>query len=147
MASNIVCEENVARHYGDNPDLLREYEKIAQSGECPFCPAGIEKQGFSIVRETPYWIAVKNQYPYANTALHLLLVPKRHIISFPELTGEELAEWHRLMVVLTLDFPEGYGLALRAGKVGGVILYHLHWHLIVPEIGTDGQISVNFGIG
>ena len=147
MAGNIVCEPNVERYYGSKPDLVRKYKEIAEGGECPFCPAGIEKQGFSIVRETPNWIAVKNQYPYPHTALHLLLVSKRHITSFSEFTDEELAEWNRLIRDLTLDYPEGYGLALRVGEVGGVTLYHLHWHIIVPEIGPDGQIPVNFGIG
>lgn len=147
MSRSIVCMENVLRYYGDNPVLLEKYRKIAEGGKCPFCPGNIENE---LVATTTHWAVVHNQFPYKNARLHLLLLPKRHVTSLSELLPEELTDLAMAIRVATADFPEldnGYGLAIRDGEVGGVTLYHLHFHLIAPDIGEKGQIPVNFGIG
>ena len=43
--------------------------------------------------------------------------------------------------------PDAYNHGINDGKAAGRTVDHLHWHIIVPEIGPDGQIPVNFGIG
>lgn len=147
MAKQIVCMENVERYYGANPEMLKKYRQIQDSGKCPFCPGNIEN---TIVGATTHWHIVHNQYPYKGARLHLLLLPKRHIISLAQLLPEEWADMNRAFNFATSKFPslnQGSGLAVRDGAVGGVSLYHLHFHLIVPEIGTSGPIPVNFGIG
>lgn len=147
MNQNIVCMENVRRYYSDNAELVKKYEEIVRSGKCPFCRPNIEN---TVVGETDHWIIVFNQPPYKTTRLHLLVLPRRHIISLSEMDAAEWANMVSAIGIATAEHPlllDGYGLAVRAKEIGGVTLYHLHWHLIAPAIGENGQIAVNFGIG
>lgn len=145
--SNIVCKQNVRRYYADNAEMLKKYRQIAESGKCPFCAPNIDNKFFG---ETSGWNIVYNQFPYKNSRLHLLLLPKRHIVHAADMTPDEWADLGaavRLTVAKAPWLANGFGLALRVGEVGGVSLYHLHFHLIAPEIGEKGQIPVSFGIG
>lgn len=147
MAGDIVCQGNVQRHYGSDPVTLAKYEAITRTGHCPFCFSHIENE---VVVETVYWVVVKNQIPYLGSRLHLLVLPKLHRISLSELNSDE---WEDLQNVIRLakdKYPflnDGYGFAVREKEVGGVTLYHVHFHIIAPEIGENGQIPVQFGIG
>lgn len=147
MTNPIVCWPNVHRYYGDNPDLLGKYRQIRERGNCPFCYPHIENK---FLCTTSWWNVIYNQYPYKCTSAHLLLLPKRHVIAVADLKSEE---WADMVVVLRGAeakeplLSKGYGLALRSGEAGGAILYHLHFHLILPEVGSEGAIPVNFGIG
>jgi len=147
IGDNIVCWENVLRYYGNNPELVEKYRKIKEGGECPFCPAGLKKE-YKLAGETDFWSIVYNQFPYKNSELHLLVIPKRHLISLSELSPEEWVQMPKAICIANV-FPytsKEYGLAIRVGEIGGVTLYHLHWHFIVPKFGK-GRIPVNFGIG
>lgn len=147
VSQDIVCMENVRRYYGDKPDLVAKYEEIAASGKCPFCAPNIENP---LVSETARWMIVENQFPYKNAKNHLLLIPRRHLVRLSHVAVEEWADFAVAIrkAHLATRCYDGFGLALRVGEVGGVTLHHLHWHLIVPEIGEKGTaIPVNFGIG
>ncbi len=147
---DIVCWPNVERYYGDNPKLVKKYRGIRESGECPFCPGNITKESRELVAETDLWNIIKNQYPYQGSAFHLLVVPKRHVISLRDLYPEEWAQMAEVIAIVADKYPfltKGYGLAVRVGEVGGVTLRHLHWHLIAPQVVETGPIAVNFEIG
>lgn len=156
MSDLIVCMENVQRYYGDRPDLLEENRQIKKSGKCPFCPDGIKEKRFEIVGETTNWMLVLNQFPYfpyKGSAVHILVVPKRHVISSFSLRASEWAQWQEILGIAAAKYPfllgEGFGIAMREKKLGGVTLYHLHFHIIAPKANTEGlaEIPVNFGIG
>ena len=145
--NTIVCEANVQRYYGDKPDLLEKYRKISENDKCPFCSGNIENE---LVGDTRDWIIVKNQFPYKNSQLHLLILPKRHVISFSEVSLDEMANLSIAIMLVKELFTcasQGCGLAVREGEMGGITLYHLHIHFIVPQVGGTGPIPVNFGIG
>lgn len=147
MSQNVVCEANVLRYYGDKPELLDKYARIAESGNCPFCAPNIQNE---FVGTTIHWSIVKNQFPYKGSRSHLLILPARHVIDVSELLLPEWIDFPRaieMAVRMNSFMQNGYGLALRVKEVGGVTLNHLHWHLITPQIGEKGQIPVNFGIG
>ena len=150
-SDKIVCLPNVKRYYRDNPQLIKKYREIAKKKKCPFCQRNIRNEGFSFVAETNDWWAIKNSYPYKNSALHLLIIPKRHVISLNALYPEEWNQMAKVIGIVFGKYPflaKGYGLAIRDGKVGGVTLFHLHFHLIAPKVELiTGQIAVNFGIG
>ncbi|MBI4101378.1 MAG: HIT family protein [Candidatus Nealsonbacteria bacterium] len=150
--NDIVCQANVARYYGESPDLLEEYRRITEGGKCPFCPEGIREKNFKVLGETDHWTIVHSQYPYKNVRLHLLAVPKRHIISSAELSRLEWADLAAVVGIAIDNFPflsQGFGWGVREKEAGGVTLYHLHFHLIAPEVNCRGlaEIAVNFGIG
>ena len=152
MGERIVCAANVDRYYGDNAALLAKYAEIARSNECPFCAPNIENP---FVGQTQGWNIVHNQFPYkyadgTTVRLHLLLLPKRHVLTFAELDGSEMADLGDAIRLAKVKYPflvNGCGMGVRELEVGGVTLYHLHWHLIAPQIGPKGQIPINFGIG
>lgn len=147
MANDIVCMANVERYYGTRLEILANLQETAKGGKCPFCAPNIVNQ---LVCETMCWRVVTNHFPYKNSRLHLLILPKRHIITPADLTWQEWAGMGEAIYKATNRFPylaDGYGLALRTGEIGGVTLWHLHWHLIVPSVVEHGQIPVNFGIG
>lgn len=152
MPTDVVCMENVTRYYGGNPELVRKFQEIAQSGVCPFCDEAAKAKFGAVnkfVLETKHWNVVHDEFPYKGARVHLLLLPKRHIVTLEQMMPSEWEELPRLLVWSLCDFrlTAGYGLALRVGAIGGVTLHHLHFHLIVPQVGEKGQIPVNFGIG
>jgi diadenosine tetraphosphate (Ap4A) HIT family hydrolase len=150
---NVVCEENVRRYYADNPALLAKFLEIWESGKCPFCAPNITNDWAG---ETVNWNVVFNQFPHKHAdgqpvRLHLLVLPKRHIVRLEELTRDEWTELKDVTLLVRDVFPfvsSGCGMAARSDKIGGVTLYHLHFHIIVPQQDAQGtQIPVNFGIG
>ena len=143
----IVCMENVRRYYGAKPGEIERYEAIERSGICCFCAPNIKNV---FVDETDHWNVVECNPPYKGTRLHLLLLPKRHVICPEEMMPEELGDMINAINIAVIKNPflsDGYGLALRVKKVGGVSLFHSHWHLFGLEIGPAGQIPLQFGIG
>ena len=146
MADKIICRENVQRYYGDSRLTMVRYAEIEASGKCPFCDPNIENER---VKDMDHWIAVKNKPPYENTLLHLLILPRRHIEDPLQMDLAEEAGFWDMIHFLRGRYPEtnGCGLCLRGGEIGGITIRHLHWHLIVPEVGPDGRIPVVFGIG
>ena len=82
---------------------------------------------------------VLNLYPY-NPA-HLMIVTRRHITKFLELTKEELLHITRTIqgIQLLLDdlySPKGYNIGINQGRDAGGSIDHLHFHL-VPRYGSE----------
>ena len=66
---------------------------------------------------------------------HTLLIPKRHVGSFFEITDEERADLLALLnkakVVIQEEFnPDGYNIGINDGPAAGQTVPHLHIHLI-----------------
>ncbi|MGZ9005270.1 MAG: HIT family protein [Burkholderiales bacterium] len=97
--------------------------------KCPFCPPR-ERE---IIATHPLAVAVRDSFPL--TRGHALVVPRRHIGSFFELTMEE-----RLAILDLLDrakaatdkehAPDGYNIGINDGPAAGQTVMHLHVHLI-----------------
>lgn len=66
---------------------------------------------------------------------HTLVVPRRHVADYFELTGEEQAALWTLVaeVKVRLDreqHPSGYNVGVNVGAAGGQTVWHAHVHLI-----------------
>jgi diadenosine tetraphosphate (Ap4A) HIT family hydrolase len=78
-------------------------------------------------------MVVRDGFPISTG--HTLLIPKRHIGSFFELTADER---HSLLVLLdtakeVLDAelrPDGFNIGINDGPAAGQTVPHLHIHLI-----------------
>ena len=74
---------------------------------------------------------------------HTLVVPRRHVPSFVDLTGEESAAVFRLVQevasALKSELPECAGITLSAadGETAGQELPHAHFHVIPRSSGDD----------
>lgn len=74
-------------------------------------------------------------------ALHTLIIPRRHVTSFFELTEDEVAAVHELLCRMKdhLDNnhkPGGYNIGINVGTVAGQTVPHVHVHLI-PRYADD----------
>lgn len=103
------------------------------SGACELC--------------TPADVVLENAFAYVrldNNSLsrgHVLVIPKRHVPSFFDMTTEEqsavlglLNEAQRL--IQRNHSPDGYNMGVNIGKAGGQSRMHVHVHLI-PRYSGD----------
>lgn len=73
---------------------------------------------------------------------HTLVLPKRTVARFEDLTSEEAAELGRQLVaiarkVVAATAAEGFNILLNDGQVAGQEVPHVHFH-IVPRRAGDG---------
>ncbi len=119
---------NFSRYKQMRADLIK--------GKCTFCE--IDPEVNKVVVENDHWVAweVPRNFAEKNTALHALIVPRKHAAQLYELPDEALAEGFndiRKKVEAHFKIFE-YGLLLRNGplKLAGTV-EHLHWHVMTPS--------------
>lgn len=117
---------------------LKVMQKIAKNQECPFCLKNIKKyHKHPIIKSRVYWIVTKNQWPYDNTFLHLLLIFKKHATKLSELDSMAGYEFFELLKWIGQKYKIRGGVtAMRFGnpKFSSSTVNHLHIHLIIPKI-------------
>ena len=73
---------------------------------------------------------------YPVSEFHSLIVPKRHVETYFDLTNEEIQACNDLILktkekILKQDFSvKGFNIGINAGKVAGQSIMHCHIHLI-----------------
>lgn len=78
-------------------------------------------------------VVIRDGYPI--TPGHSLIIPKRHVASWFELSEEELVPLHDAIRWAREDVetefgPDGYNLGVNDGSAAGQTVWHLHVHLI-----------------
>ena len=97
---------------------------------CLFC--NVSESGCAHENDLAY--VSYDSYPVSE--YHSLIIPKRHIKDYFELTKDELTACHDLIKVakdeiLTKDQSvKGFNLGTNIGKVSGQSILHCHFHLI-----------------
>ena len=97
---------------------------------CIFCK--IRKEELQFENQLAY--SSKDSYPVSK--FHSLIVPKRHIETYFDLTEEEIQACNDLILktkekILKLDSNvKGFNIGANAGKVAGQSIMHCHIHLI-----------------
>lgn len=98
--------------------------------KCPFCtlcPTGISESN-------ELASAFRDAYPV--TELHTLIVPRRHVTTYFDLTDDERQSIHKLLVTHREKIEaedsnvEGFNIGWNCGKVAGQTVFHAHVHLI-----------------
>ncbi len=84
--------------------------------------------------------AFRDAYPVAPG--HTLIVPRRHVAGFADLTGEERTDLLRLLdaVRSALDAesaPAGYNVGFNDGAAAGQTVMHFHLHVIPRQAGDQ----------
>ena len=115
--------------------------KARPNVDCILCSVRDNDKRVKILKiyEDNLCFIVLNIYPY-NPA-HLMIVTKRHITKFIELTKEELLHITRAIqgIQILLDDlynPKGYNIGINQGRDAGGSIEHLHFH-IVPRYGSE----------
>tara|TARA_B100001063_G_scaffold157595_1_gene146965 strand:+ start:938 stop:1336 length:399 start_codon:yes stop_codon:yes gene_type:complete len=97
---------------------------------CLFC--NVKESGYAHENDLAY--ASYDSYPVSNH--HCLIIPKRHIIDYFDLTKNELIACDELIkiikneVVVKDQSVKGFNLGTNIGKVSGQSIFHCHFHLI-----------------
>jgi diadenosine tetraphosphate (Ap4A) HIT family hydrolase len=95
---------------------------------CLFCT---DPQGVSLNNELAY----SARDSYAVSPGHTLVIPRRHVASFFELTSEEINACMALIneerKLLDEEFkPDGYNIGVNIGPAAGQSIWHVHIHII-----------------
>ena len=107
------------------------------TGPCPFCTLGAER----IVLANELAVVIRDSFPVSPG--HTLIIPKRHVVSFFDVTGDERKAMLALLdgAKLGLDeafHPDGYNVGINDGEAAGQTVPHLHLHLI-PRYAGDSE--------
>ncbi|NLY38497.1 MAG: HIT family protein [Firmicutes bacterium] len=103
---------------------------------CIFC--SIDRETLA---ENELAFAILDRFPAATG--HSLVIPRRHVLTMDELTGEEaLALFALIRQVKTLlrerFGPDGFNIGINEGEAAGQTVMHLHIH-IIPR--TRGDVE------
>ena len=97
---------------------------------CLFCSS--KKSG--VVFENKLAYASYDTYPVSD--LHCLIIPKRHINNYFDLSDEELIACNNLIKVVKKEIVEkdktveAFNIGTNVGKISGQSIMHCHIHLI-----------------
>ena len=100
-----------------------------QANPCPFCTLPRER----ILGENKHAVWIRDGYPISPG--HSLVIPRRHVGSFFEVTDEERGDMLALLDLAKAaaadEFnPDGYNVGINDGPSAGQTVPHLHIHLI-----------------
>jgi len=96
---------------------------------CPFCSIASDK----IIGSNAYAYAIYDTTPVAQG--HLLIIPKRHVASYFDLSSEEqIACWklvNKMHGAMNSTFnPNGFNVGINVNAAAGQTVWHVHIHLI-----------------
>ena len=97
---------------------------------CPFCKAESERD---IIASSSLSVAFFVGFPVSPG--HALIIPKRHVSSFFDLSQEERQDLLNLadsvkQIVEERYHPDGYNIGVNVGEAAGQSIFHVHMHLI-----------------
>jgi len=118
-----------------------------REGECIFClgEKRHEDRERLVLFRGEHAFVIMNRYPYTNG--HLMVAPYRHLADVADLSTEEAAEIHILMVqskraLSSIIRPEGFNIGMNLGKAAGAgIDDHIHLHVVPRWIGDVNFMS------
>ena len=107
------------------------------TGTCLFCTLRAGR----IVLANELAVVIRDNFPVSPG--HTLIIPKRHVGSFFDVTGDERKAMLALLdsAKLGLDaafHPDGYNIGINDGEAAGQTVPHLHLHLI-PRYAGDRE--------
>lgn len=97
---------------------------------CPFCRLS---RRVEIICETATCVAFYDGYPVSPG--HALIIPKRHVASYFDLTNHEREAMNVVLqyVKQKVDeryHPDGYNVGINVNEAAGQSVFHVHMHLI-----------------
>lgn len=134
-------------------EQLAYMEQLEADGICIFCAEFVESHHREPIEwRGEYWYVTKNDYPYAGTVAHYLIVPHQHVTSFDELPDEAGAELWAIKRMLKAQLaPLATATVERSGdmRYNGGSVAHLHTHFVAlpaePEKTVRFKVSADAG--
>lgn len=108
---------------------FNQLERV-EGEHCPFCRLSRKVE---VICETATCVAFYDGYPVSPG--HALIVPKRHVASYFDLTNHEREAMNVMLQfvkrVLDRSFhPDGYNIGINVNEAAGQSVFHVHMHLI-----------------
>ena len=105
------------------------------SPPCPFCALPRDR----ILFESELALCFRDGFPVSPG--HTLIIPRRHVASFFEITDTERTDLMSLLAAARAELesqfhPAGYNVGINDGAAAGQTVAHLHIHLI-PRYAGD----------
>ena len=102
---------------------------------CPFCKIDED----SVVVAGELVLAIRDKHPVSEG--HTLIITKRHVADYFDLTDEEWRAMQAMLVRVKHDLdteyqPQGYNVGVNIGRTAGQTIDHVHMHLI-PRYSGD----------
>jgi len=99
------------------------------SPRCPFCSLPAER----LIQQSEFAFVMRDGFPISPG--HTLIILKRHVASFFEVTEAERNDLMTLLAAARDDLdrefhPAGYNIGINEGAAAGQTVPHLHIHLI-----------------
>ena len=97
---------------------------------CVFCTT----KNDDIIEENKFAFATLDQYPVSNQ--HCLIIPKRHVKEYFDLSDEEVLGCDQLIKKIKIKVEsndktiKGFNIGINSGKEAGQSIMHCHIHLI-----------------
>lgn len=107
------------------------------TGTCPFCTLAAGR----IVLANELAAVIHDNFPVSPG--HTLIIPKRHVVLFFDITANERTAMLALLDIAKLGLdaalhPDGYNVGINDGDAAGQTVPHLHLHLI-PRYTGDSE--------
>ncbi len=135
-----------ARSKGQVDDM----RDLAKAGACLFCPPGLALKNKRIFHLGEHWYVTPNDFPYKGTSTHVMIVPKRHVTQFTDLTLDELMELPSMIAWVNSEMDiKGATMFCRYGDTTytGATIHHFHIHIAQGSQKTEGSVPVFAVIG
>lgn len=133
--SDFVNPENTG--YRPQEAYSKVISDIQKDGVCPFCPENLSKYHKNpIIKEGAYWLLTSNMYPYEGAKYHVLIIHKKHIENFAEITPEAWVELKSFIEEFGKEnnIPGGTFLMRFGGTAyTGASVSHLHANFVSPD--------------
>tara|TARA_Y100000817_G_scaffold228407_1_gene181079 strand:+ start:451 stop:852 length:402 start_codon:yes stop_codon:yes gene_type:complete len=97
---------------------------------CLFCTT----KNDDIIEENKFAFATLDSYPVSNQ--HCLIIPKRHVKEYFELSEEEILGCDQILKKVKIKIEnndktiKGFNIGINSGKQAGQSIMHCHIHLI-----------------
>jgi ATP adenylyltransferase len=129
-------------------EQLAQMERLEAAGVCLFCPDELGRHaGAAAFLRTEHWTVMPNDFPYAGTSLHLLLLPRAHVGDMLELGAAAQADFFTALGTARQHWGfEHYGLGVRNGdcRYTGATIVHLHAHVVVAPPEPEAVVRMRF---
>ena len=101
--------------------------------DCIFCKIANKEIKGDIVYEDDRVVAFNDINPHA--PVHVLVIPKKHIVGVAEALDEDAELMGHLQLVAARlakekGIAEGYRIVVNSGPLAGQSVMHLHYHLL-----------------
>jgi diadenosine tetraphosphate (Ap4A) HIT family hydrolase len=103
---------------------------------CIFCEIATTDR---VIDQTDHCFVIRDAFPV--TEGHTLIIPKRHVADYFDLTPnetsdiQELLQKHKAMIEVNDESVDGFNIGINVGATAGQTVFHVHVHLIPRRIG------------